>query len=261
MKTLVQPAKKINVLAVLFSLSLLGACASQHGTASSADRDAVAAMSKAGKDYFDEKCKTVAGEKIYRTVQDVEGLVLLKLRPQPTETQLEDPMWPGAAFAIEAYEDSYITSFLGYEYAAGNINNTPAVVTPNKRGYISTDKRPGGLPGYRYVDVIDARDGQRVRIKGVWKVTGRKDVTAYNVKVELDKNPNYDLNVYSYVLDKTPTTAPPPPIWRDLRRPRCPRRACHGRCQQHSQGAGPDHQRSARRDDSLCLEATGHTSD
>lgn len=198
------------LLALLLGASLLGACASQSIGVSSADREAVEAKSKAGKAYFDEKCKTVAGEKIYRRVPDVEGLVLLMVRPQRSQTQLEDPMWPGAAFAIESYGDSYIKSFLGYEHAAGNPDGTPGVVTQLKRGYISPDKRPGGLPGYRYVDVIDAKEGQRYRVNGVWKVTGKKDITAYNVKVELDKNPNYDLNIYSYVLDKTPTTAPAP---------------------------------------------------
>ncbi len=184
------------LLALLLSASLLGACAQQGGV-SSADREAVASMSKAGKVYFDEKCKTVAGEKIYRTVADVEGLVLLKVRPQPSQTQIEDPMWPGAAFAIESYGDSYIKSFLGYEHAAGNPNGAPGVVTASKRGYISPDKRPGGLPGYRYVDVIDAKDGQRYRV-------AQKSDEPW----QYDKK--YLKGYIRYFLDKTTTTVPAP---------------------------------------------------
>lgn len=199
-----------NTARMIVSLAVALFASACQSVEQSPDRDAVAAMSKAGKAYFDEKCKTVAGEKIYRTVADVEGVLLMKVRPRASETESQDPMWPGAAFAIEAYEDSYITSFLGYEYAAGNINNAPAVVTPGKRGYITTDKRPGGLPGYRYVDVIDAKDGLRYRYTGSQKAVGKKDTTAYNVQVAMKADPNYDLNVYSYVLDRAlvTTTAP-----------------------------------------------------
>lgn len=52
---------------------------------------------KAGRALFDERCKTVAGEKIYRTVEDVEGIVLLKVRPQRSDADLSSRDWPGAA--------------------------------------------------------------------------------------------------------------------------------------------------------------------
>lgn len=188
--------KPCRMLALVFSLSLLGACAQQGGV-SSADREAVAAMSKAGKAYFEEKCKTVAGEKIYRTVPEVEGLVLLKVRPQRGQTQLEDPMWPGAAFAIESYGDDYIQSFLGYENPAGNSDGSPGVITKKERGSISPIKRPGGLPGYRYVDVIDAKDGQRYR------VTQKSDEPW-----QYDKK--YLQGYIRYFLDKALTTTPAP---------------------------------------------------
>jgi hypothetical protein len=196
----------IRPLALAIALAVSGC----QSTVNTPQNPQVVDMAKAGKAYFDEKCKTVAGEKIYRTVPEVEGVLLMKVRPDRSQTQLEDPMWPGAAFAREYIGDSYIKTFLGYENAAGNADGSPGVLTKDERGSIAPDKRLGGRPGYRYVDVMDAKDGQRVRIKGMWNVTDKKDVTAYNVKIELDKNPNYDLNVYSYVLDKTPTTAPAP---------------------------------------------------
>lgn len=195
--------KSFRLLALAWTLAASG-CQSTQQTPQNPD---VVAMSKAGKAYYEEKCKTVAGEKIYRTVADVEGVVLMKVRPPKNEAQLQDPMWPGAAFARENTGDEYIRTFLGYENAPDNPDYSPGVVTPERRGFIGPIKRPGGLPGYRYVDVMDTKDGQQYRVKGVWRVTGKKDVTAHNVKVELAKNPNYDLNIYSYVLDKTPITA------------------------------------------------------
>nr|WP_298167688.1 hypothetical protein [uncultured Pseudomonas sp.] len=119
---------------------------------------------EAGKALWEEKCRTVAGEKIYKTVPDVEGIVLLKVRPEASQRQWADPMWPGAAFALEARADEYITTFLGYEYATGS-KGIPNEITKERRGYIATDRRFGLMehPGYRYVDVIDEKDERRYR--------------------------------------------------------------------------------------------------
>lgn len=165
---------------------------------------------KAGKALWEEKCRTVAGEKIYRKVENVEGLVLLKVRPQAGDREWTDPMWPGAAFAREATADHYITIFLGYEYAAGEPNGEPGVVNPKSRGYIVTDRRSGSLPGYRYVDVVDDKDGKRYRYTGSEKVVGGKDTNAPGVQMALKKNPNYDLNVYRWTLDKVLAPDPAP---------------------------------------------------
>ena len=156
---------------------------------------------------YKEKCEKVAGIRIYKTVPEVEGLLLMKIRPERSDRELADPNWPGAAFGGESTGDSYITSFLGYEYRATDKNG---VVSP-VRGYINTDKRPGGLPGYRWVEVIDPQDGQRYRYTGSDKVIGKKDPNAFNVQLELKKNPNYDMNVYHWSLDKTPSPAKTPP--------------------------------------------------
>ncbi|WP_300449309.1 hypothetical protein [Accumulibacter sp.] len=158
------------------------------------------------KAYYQEKCDQVAGLRIYKTVPDVEGLLLLKVRPERTDRQLADPMWPGAAFGREVYGDSYITSFLGYEYRAVKDG-----VVSSWRGYINVDKRPGGLPGYRWVEVIDEKDGQRYRYSGSVKVVGKKDTTAYNVQLALKKDPDYDLNVYRWSLDKSLSPSKTPP--------------------------------------------------
>ena len=119
---------------------------------------------EAGQALWEEKCRTVAGEKIYKTVPDVEGLVLLKVRPEAGEREWADPMWPGAAFALEGTGEHYINTFLGYEeaFASGGV---PRPITKEYRGYINTSYKPGPkqYPGYRYVDVIDSEDKQRYR--------------------------------------------------------------------------------------------------
>jgi hypothetical protein len=157
--------------------------------------------------YYDDKCATVAGEKIYRKVQDVEGVVLLKIRPEPIGNELADLMWPGAAFALESGGNSYLSTFLGYEYSS---SQTGEPVRPDYRGYIGTNTNPGGLPGYRFVDVIDEKDGKRYRVTGSNKAVSKQDTTAPNVRIAMANDPNYDTNVYSWVLDKVPAPDPSP---------------------------------------------------
>lgn len=155
---------------------------------------------KEAEAYYKEKCEKVAGIKIHKTVPEVEGVLLMKVRPNRTDRELADPMWPGAAFGGEFYGDSYIRSFLGYEHQA-----TKNGVVSSVRGYINTDKRPGSFPGYRWVEVIDPKDGQRYRYTGSDKAVGKKDTNAKGVQMAMAKDPNYDLNVYRWSLDKVPS--------------------------------------------------------
>lgn len=66
---------------------------------------------------FEERCKT-AGVVIKRTVKDVEGIELTKIRPPIPWAGKEyfDPMYPGAAMAGEMLGDYYIKQFLMSEF-------------------------------------------------------------------------------------------------------------------------------------------------
>ena len=163
-----------------------------------------------GKAYWEEKCRTVAGEKIYRKVENVEGVLLMKVRPRAGEREWADRNWPGAAFARERWGSEYIESFLAFERPSTGQNGALIPITPENRGDVYTTRDPNGLPGYRWVEVIDEKDGQRYRYTGSNRIVGRKDVNAPNVKINIERNPNYDLNIYGWVLDKTPATSPPP---------------------------------------------------
>jgi hypothetical protein len=179
-------------------LTLLTGCQASPTQADPNVGEAAVARALSGKAVWEEKCHTVAGEKIYRKVENVEGVLLMKVRPRVGEREWADRMWPGAAFARELHSDSYITSFLGYEYAPGNgLTGKPGVITPQARGHISTDRRPGGLPGYRWVEVIDEKDGQRYRYAGQYEEPWQKDKT-------------YLKGYIKFFLDKTPATGPSP---------------------------------------------------
>ena len=162
------------------------------GLADTREREATKVRMTSGKALFEEKCRTVAGEKIYRKVENVEGLLLMKVRPERGDRELANLDWPGAAFARETRGDGFITSFLGYEYGSSTLDGTPTPITPRYRGYINTDRRPGGLPGYRWVEVIDEKDSKRYRFTGRYDEPWKTD-SSYSksyVRFNLDKAPS-----------------------------------------------------------------------
>lgn len=98
---------------------------------------------------WQERCDTKAGVRIYRTVESVEGIFLMKIRPDHInygdQYALDDP------YGSDSSGDQYIKNFL--------------------RGfYHQRDEKPAeGAPpriGYRYVEAIDPADGKRYRYTG-----------------------------------------------------------------------------------------------
>ncbi len=163
-----------------------------------AEEEKKAALARKARALYEEKCRTVAGEKIYRTVPDVEGSVLLKVRPEASGREWADLMWPGAAFALESSADRYVTTFLADEHAPGEgLTGKLRKITPENRGYINTDRRSEGLPGYRYVDVIDEKDAKRYRYTGRWEEPWQYDKS-------------YLKGYIKFILDKAPAPDPSP---------------------------------------------------
>jgi hypothetical protein len=114
------------------------------------------------KRLFDERCKT-AGEKIYKTVENVEGVLLLNIRQEDRPGIGDNPLWPDAALPHEATGDQYIRNFLFTEYD-GSPADHPMVA--GERGFLSSG---GGAyrilsQGYHYVDVKQA-DGTTLRYR------------------------------------------------------------------------------------------------
>ena len=111
------------------------------------------------KALFDERCKT-AGEKIYRTVEKVEGVLLKNTRGEFAVSNYNDPNWDGAGFPGESSGNQYIMEFLYY--------NTPA--QGNAARDLSATKRPSGIQGYKAVDVL---------LGGYLRQFSRRDASQY----------------------------------------------------------------------------------
>lgn len=140
-----QCVARIWFAAALLAGAVLAGCgdASASGPGKVVPKDRVETAAR----MFQERCKS-AGEKIHKTVQGVEGIFLINLRPEePNFDQqfaLDDPY--GADFRGEAY----ISSFL--------------------RGFYATDFRRSAdvesHTAYRFVEAIDPADGKRYRYTG-----------------------------------------------------------------------------------------------
>ncbi|NMM06833.1 hypothetical protein [Polaromonas sp.] len=141
-------AKRIQWLAPLPSLALLPVvCTSSPRAAQPSERQAKAMA------MWQERCK-VAGEKIYRTVEGVEGVYLLKLRPSDInygdQFRMDDP------YGRDLGGLGYIESFILGQYAATHVENPSADLPTRPRGY-------------PYIEAKDPKDGQQYRFTGVLK--------------------------------------------------------------------------------------------
>jgi len=129
---------------------------------------------------FAERCKT-AGEKIHRTAENVEGILLMKLRPKEInygdQFRMDDP------YGRDLDGDGYIETFVRGSYELMRPRNP----------------RPGWPTrlGYPYVEAVDPKDGKRYRY------TGRIDQPWLRDK-------RYGQWVREFVLDKTLASGPTP---------------------------------------------------
>ena len=108
---------------------------------------------KAATDLFDERCKG-AGEKIARTVEDVEGVVWMKWRTErlsdADQFKLDD------LYGNDCKEEECIDQLLRLSV---DIHRFPKAASRHEKGY-------------RFVETIDPRDGQRYRYIGAMKLRG-----------------------------------------------------------------------------------------
>ena len=167
-----QPGKRLRNNLIATPLALLAAFAWAY-IASSDDRarqremqakaDARQKEYLASKAIFEERCKS-AGEKIYQTVENVEGITLLTVPKESPQGARNDPMWEGAVFSWGEAEEEYVKKFLYWEiiYDDNPMRILQSVdPRPSAR---ETQIRLWGHPtnmteyqkayrGYRYIDV------------------------------------------------------------------------------------------------------------
>lgn len=111
---------------------------------------------------FAERCK-IAGEKIVRTVDDVDGIFVLKMRTTKDLGNGVEQMAPGAAFYHESTEEFYLNSFLWFEEDDRK---------EGERGQLNVKRT--AFPGYQYLDYVDPTDGNSYR----YRLVARSDANS-----------------------------------------------------------------------------------
>lgn len=114
------------------------------------------------QEYFDHLCKTEAGEFIYRTVENVEGIYMMRPRKEATDDELshlyalEDPY--GQVLGVVRHpQDAYVQPALGkYEFLEMPLGALQKVIgtTTNYRRYYRDEN---ANPGKKYQTAIDGR--------------------------------------------------------------------------------------------------------
>ncbi len=170
---------------VLFACATTGTA---QNTASHEDGRARLAKAEA---MFAERCKK-SGEFIHRTVENVEGIFLMKLRPK--EINFGDQFKMDDPYGHDSGGETYMKTFFAGFY------RIPTNPSPQWRRRL----------GYRYIEALDPKDGKRYRYTGSMKVVGTKDATAPNIQLRLKRDPNYDLNNYEFRLDRVPAPGSAP---------------------------------------------------
>ncbi len=176
---------------------ILAACTATGGAQNAPVREDGRARLAKAEAMFAERCKK-SGEFIHRTAENVEGIFLMKLRSPEVnhgdQFKMDDP------YGKDLRGSGYIETFIRGQFWATHTYGTtkpPIDAAPTPKGY-------------RYVEALDPKDGKRYRYTGSRKAVGKQDATAPNTKVELQRNPNYDLNIYAFVLDKVLAPGPVP---------------------------------------------------
>ena len=134
---------------------------------------------------FQAHC-TTAGEKIYKTVDDVEGIFLMKVRPEGTnyndQFAMDDP------YGRDLGGDGYISTFVKGSHPRPK---EPAAGAPQRLGYL-------------YVEAIDPQDGKRYRYSGDIKEV----VHTQSILIGGDGKTQFTTN--DFVLDRVLATGPMP---------------------------------------------------
>lgn len=127
------------VLSVLATPSVYSESASdktksvlQHDTREEANKYREAAWA-----HFRKRCQENSGETIYRVIENVEAIFLMKLREKPTERDLGNQYWMGDPYGYSSYE----------------ANHPIATYLFDRSGKTITGKVLSPIKGYKHVEV------------------------------------------------------------------------------------------------------------
>ncbi|MCQ8118297.1 hypothetical protein [Methylomonas rosea] len=178
-------------------------------------------MAKALERYH-ELCKG-AGEKIYRTVDDVDGVFLMKLEFDENSgisqysNDAKSPYESLGDFDRSGlYKNSHETGYMSFDGYIASFLRDKAI---SDRSTIEDVKNIKPLPAFRYVEAIDPADHQRYRYTGSWQKVDTNDWNKWSKLIdqwgyiprEMLEPVNWIDSVrVQFVLSREPAGNPPP---------------------------------------------------
>ena len=154
------------------------------------------AASTAAKAVFDERCKD-AGYKIYKTVENVEGVTLLNIWPY--EKQYDNQMWEFAGLPKAFGGDAYTQGFLlwrEWDYELKKYSLHSQGFKSNKRftPYKAEEaERYKMMNSYQYIDVLQNQGYQRYQFNDLYYLD---EITTTTIK----KPSRYTVEFENHVL-------------------------------------------------------------
>lgn len=139
-----------NIVYIVFIFYLASNLSACHDEKKIDKNSAVAAKKINSIDFFKERCKS-SGFKFFRSANNVEGILLLKVRPR--DINYDDQFKMDDPYGHDLGGDGYIMSFLRGSYQANTGGRSAAPGDPER-------------VGYNFVDVIDPLDHRRYRYTG-----------------------------------------------------------------------------------------------
>ena len=131
------------------------------------------------KPIFDKLCAEQSKPIIKRTVEDVEGVLLLKVRPESNHTDWQDQMWAGAGLDALPAGNLYIKYFL-YDRKLDD------QYTNKIRSSIGVTSRRG----FKFVDVRKLETGEITRVTAKMLLIGNGPATEVELIEEALKRPS-----------------------------------------------------------------------
>jgi len=129
-----------------------------------------------------------SGIRINRRVENVDGFYLLKLRPE--NINFDDQFLLDDPYGRDLTGEDYIASLLRGQFWHSHV--------------VTRQTAPDYRIGYKFLDAVDPKDGVRYRYTGKVVAVRQQDLSSPMVKLAIERDKNYDTNIYEFKVFKVP---------------------------------------------------------
>ncbi len=175
------PTRRSKAVAVAFVVMVFGALPASRF----AENSALKAKQSTARAHFEMRCRS-AGIKVARTVEDVDGILLMKLRPERVDYY--DQFTPDDVYGHDNGGEYYIKSFLRLTRGKELLERA------------SIEKRQRYGTGYQWVEVKDLKDGKTYRYTLAYKAVRKRSQADWEMAKK--NEPGIGEDVLDFALER-----------------------------------------------------------